>query len=131
MIKSNKQRRSEIMAARQHRAEKRQAQARQPDPHPLPQRFVAVDADALAEYNSYGAPAFVYRGYYEDQPFRCKDCGKEEVWPAARQKWWYEEAKGYPYSSAVRCKACRAQERARKAAARLAAGHGPTQAALH
>lgn len=130
-FKSNKQRRTKIMAARRERTALRQARNRTPEmcaPRPsLSRTMVPVDVSALAEYNSYGAPEFVYRACYEDQPFRCKDCDKEEIWPAERQKWWYEVAKGDPYSTAIRCKACRAKERARKAAARLAAGHIKTE----
>ena len=43
---------------------------------------------------------------------------------AAQQKWWYEEAGGYWFSTANRCRDCRAKERDRVAAARIAAGHG-------
>jgi len=50
--------------------------------------------------------------------FRCADCGKEEVWTGSQQKWWYEIAKGFVYSSAVRCRACRRKERARRDEAR-------------
>jgi hypothetical protein len=35
-----------------------------------------------------------------------------------QQKWWYETAKGDVFTKAVRCRACRTKERARKAAAR-------------
>lgn len=77
-----------------------------------------MNEGALARYNSYGAPQFVYRGYYVDAPFRCKDCGKEEVWTATQQKWWYEIAKGYVYSTATRCRSCRRKEQARRKEAR-------------
>jgi Probable zinc-ribbon domain len=68
---------------------------------------VRVNESALAPYNSYGDPEFVRAGHYSDRPFRCRDCGKDEVWTARQQKWWYEVAKGYVYSTAVRCRACR------------------------
>ena len=55
---------------------------------------VAVNSAALCPTNSYGAPHFVQRGYYQDQPFRCTDCGKQEIWTARQQRWWYELAKG-------------------------------------
>ena len=86
-------------------------------------RNVAVNESALKPANSYGAPQFVSRGYYEDVPFRCKICGKDEIWTAMQQKWWYEVAKGFIYSTAVRCRACRRKEQARKKDARLRAGH--------
>lgn len=86
-------------------------------------RNVSVNESALKPANSYGAPKFVMRGHYEDAPFRCKACGKDEVWTATQQKWWYEVAKGFIYSTAVRCRTCRRKEQARKAEARRRAGH--------
>jgi hypothetical protein len=84
----------------------------------LPPGAVAVNESLLAPYNSYGAPDYVIRGYYIDTPFRCASCGKEEIWKAAQQKWWYEVAKGYVYSTAKLCRNCRRSEQARKAQAR-------------
>jgi Probable zinc-ribbon domain len=77
-----------------------------------------VNEELLAPNNSYGAPDFVRRGYYVDQPFKCVDCGKEEIWTGSQQKWWYEVAKGFAYSTAIRCRLCRRKERARREAAR-------------
>jgi Probable zinc-ribbon domain len=79
---------------------------------------VAVNEELLAPNNSYGAPDFVTRGFYVDRPFRCKDCGKDQVWTATQQKWWYEVAKGFAWSTAIRCRACRRQEQERQANAR-------------
>src|SRR6266852_5856948 len=55
---------------------------------------IDVNPSALAPNNSYSRPVLVKRGYYLDQPFECRACGKQEVWTAAHQKWWYEVAKG-------------------------------------
>jgi len=44
--------------------------------------------------------------------------GREEVWTARQQKWWYEVAKGFVYSDAKLCRACRRRERDRRAEAR-------------
>jgi len=73
-------------------------------------RAAGVPADALladlgqqAPNNSYGPPR-----YYQDREFTCVDCGRQEIWTAAQQKWWYEVAKGSIYSGANRCRACRA-----------------------
>ncbi|MGA3844764.1 zinc-ribbon domain-containing protein [Ralstonia nicotianae] len=74
-------------------------------------RPLPVDRQRLAPCNSYGEPEFARRGYYVDLPFTCRDCASQEVWTAAQQKWWYEEAKGYVDSTAVRCLACRRQRR--------------------
>jgi hypothetical protein len=68
---------------------------------------VPVDASQLAPNNSYSPPS----GFYEDKPFTCVDCGKEEVWTAEQQKWWYEVAKGPIYSTAIRCRPCRKARR--------------------
>ena len=79
---------------------------------------VRVNVAALAPNNSYGAPRFVRLGHYEDQPFTCTGCGAEQVWTAWQQKWWYEVAKGYVYSTAKYCRACRHREQARRTEAR-------------
>ena len=79
---------------------------------------VRVNVAALAANNSYGVPRFVERGYYEDVPFTCSDCGSKEIWRAAQQKWWYEVMKGYVYSGAKLCRTCRRREQARRAEAR-------------
>lgn len=77
-----------------------------------------VNSALLGPNNSYGIPDYVERGYYLDKPFTCKDCGKQEVWSATQQKWWYELAKGDLWTIATRCRACRRHERERKAEAR-------------
>ena len=112
-MKSGKQRRAEIAAKR---AAKRESKP--PPAAPAPYRMVPVNKNLLAPNNSYGAPDFVRRGYYVDRPFRCIDCNKEEVWTGAQQKWWYEVAKGFAYSTAVRCRLCRRHQRARRDEAR-------------
>jgi hypothetical protein len=46
--------------------------------------------------------------YYFDKPFKCKDCGSDEVWKAYKQKDYFEERKGKHLSAiAIRCKPCR------------------------
>ena len=112
-MKSNKQRRQEIKARRLKRAEKRCADVNQPA-WMSPLNSVAADPKALSHNNTYGPlPA-----YYVDKPFICVSCGKEEVWTARRQKWWYEIAKGNINTIAVRCHACRQQEKQRRTEAR-------------
>jgi len=57
--------------------------------------------------------------FYEDVSFTCKDCGSHETWTATQQKWWYEVAGGLlDTTKAVRCRSCRAKEKARKTEAR-------------
>jgi Probable zinc-ribbon domain len=117
-MKSNRQRREEIGARRaQKRAVAARAQAVLGRARFSPGK-VRVKPEKLAPSNSYGTPEFVRRGYYEDQPFRCKDCGKGEVWTATQQKWWYEVAQGDVWTTAIRCRACRRKEAARRAEAR-------------
>jgi hypothetical protein len=115
---SGRERRKQIklrrVARTARRAELEQAARRRQ----LEARGVAVNEAALRPYSSYGAPQFVYRGYYVDTPFRCQACGKEEIWTATQQKWWYEIAKGYVYSIATRCRACRRREQVRRSEAR-------------
>jgi hypothetical protein len=116
-MKSNKQKRLELAAKRQRQEKKAVAIVKQTR-SPAPYGTVPVNPTALRPYNSYGAPIFVTRGFYSDQPFSCKACGKEDIWTATQQKWWYEIAKGEVWSGAIHCRACRRQEREQKAEAR-------------
>lgn len=86
---------------------------KQPPPGTAP-----CNPELMAPDGSYGVPEFVRLGYYTDQPFTCAGCGKQEVWRATQQKWWYEVAKGFAYSTANRCNACRRLERERQVEAR-------------
>jgi hypothetical protein len=68
-----------------------------------PPGSVPADQNALSHNNTYSAlPCF-----YVDTIVVCRRCGKEEVWPAHRQKWWYEIAKGNINTTAVFCRSCR------------------------
>ena len=113
-MKSGKQRRAELQAKRQARDAKAGAELLASKA----QEGVAVNAEKLSPYNSYGRPEFVERGYYVDKDFTCEGCGREEVWTARQQKWWYEVAKGFVYSGAKFCRACRRRERERQTEAR-------------
>lgn len=121
-MKSNKQRRAELKKLRAEREAKHKIKAialkQLQDREKIPTDAVLCDPNLLATYNSYGIPSFVDRGYYSDIPFQCVDCQKQEIWTAARQKWWYEVAKGDVYSQAKRCNACRKIESDRKIEAR-------------
>ena len=116
-MKSPKQRRQEIKARRLQRAERKACRVNA-RPVDRPVGTVVVTPTLLRPTTSYGIPEFVRRGYYQDRPFRCQDCGVEEIWTAAQQQGWYEEAQGDVWTTAVRCRPCRQQERARKAEAR-------------
>jgi Probable zinc-ribbon domain len=117
-MKSGKQRRAELKTKRKQREEKQQSLTTGPQPTPRLLGTAPVNENLLAPYKSYGAPDYVMRGYYQDFPFRCQGCGKEETWTAAQQKWWYEVSKGYVFSSAKLCRACRKKEQARRAEAK-------------
>jgi hypothetical protein len=97
-------------------AENKRAAAKSAGRAPGP--MVPVNAERLAPNNSYGVPDFVRRGYYLDIAFQCADCGVREVWTGAQQKWWYEVAQGFVYSTAVRCRRCRRKQRERRAEVR-------------
>lgn len=107
---SGKQKRARIMARRRQRRERAALVAVGCDSS---SGGLPVDEHLLswAGYRSYGVPDFVTRGHYVDRPFRCRDCGSQEVWTAAQQKWWYETAHGSLYTTAVRCRACRQERR--------------------
>jgi hypothetical protein len=115
-MKSNKQRRAEIMARRDQRKAR---SIKSPARVCFGREALAIDATMFPASDSYRAPEFVVRGYYLPHPFKCKCCGKEEIWTAAQQKWWYEKALGNWSAVAVRCRACRGQERVRKVQARV------------
>ncbi len=71
-----------------------------PENHP---NAVAANHSQLAHINTYlGLP-----DHYVDIVFQCRNCGKEEIWLAESQKWYYETAKGHIDSKAVLCHDCR------------------------
>ena len=69
----------------------------------LPEGAVIADLSQQVPNNSYGAPVL----FYIDKPFACIGCGKNEIWTAQQQQWYYEVAKGSLYATAVRCRSCR------------------------
>lgn len=86
---------------------------------PKNENRLPVDSSKLNMGNTYSSPP----KYYYDIEFTCEDCGLEQTWTAEQQKWWYEEAGGYFFATAVRCRSCREKERERKKQARINAGH--------
>ena len=118
VMKSVKQRRGVTKAQRNRRKAEGSRAAKKQERTLRPFLTVPVNEELLAPNNSYGAPDFVTRGFYVDRPFRCKDCGKDQLWTATQQKWWYEVAKGFAWSTAIRCRACRRKEQERRANAR-------------
>ena len=116
-MKSGKQRRAELDAKRQVRAAKTEVE-RKARRATVVAREVQVNVGELAPWKSYSEPQFVRRGYYVDEPFRCRDCCKDEIWTATQQKWWYEVAKGDVFTRARRCRTCRRIERERRNEAR-------------
>ena len=49
--------------------------------------------------------------WYEDMPFTCRACGRDEIWTARQQHWWYEVAQGPIESTARLCRPCRNAKR--------------------
>ena len=124
---SGRQRRNEIKqhrASKKARAENLLLRKQRAERERFLRGKVLVNSSLLSPTNSYSIPDYVERGYYEDRPFRCRDCGKEEVWTATQQKWWYEIAKGDVFATAIRCRPCRRRERERKATARQVSSEG-------
>jgi hypothetical protein len=64
---------------------------------------IRADPEKLAHINTYGE----LPDFYIDRPFECRKCGREEIWRAADQKWYYEETKGHIDAKAVECHDCR------------------------
>ncbi len=115
-IKSGKQRRTELTVKRQERAA---AEANRLADIEKTRRekllaggaITPVNREALSPNRSYDYPDFVKRGHYCGVLFSCVDCGKEELWTAGQQKWWYEVAKGDLWTTARRCRTCRRRKR--------------------
>ncbi|WP_300451714.1 zinc-ribbon domain containing protein [Accumulibacter sp.] len=118
MMRSGKQKREALRVRRRRRQQRQEDRRRQTGRPALPARTVPVSPERLAELPWPGAPDFIRRGYYEDLPFVCVDCGAACIWFAQRQKWWYEVADGDLASTARRCAACRARARERRRLAR-------------
>jgi len=68
----------------------------------IPHEAIGADMTKNALHNSYWPKA-----WYRDEQFKCKDCGRDEVWTAESQRWWFEVAKGQINSGATRCRPCR------------------------
>jgi hypothetical protein len=123
-MKSNRQRRAEIML---RRLEKRLVNSANnkylkgvslASQYDRPHGSVPVNTANLSPNNSYGIPEFVKLGFYIDMTFTCQHCGTPQIWTAQQQHWWYELAKGDVWTVAVLCRPCRIKERERKALAR-------------
>jgi hypothetical protein len=117
-MKSGRQRRAQILERRRRLARISKPTSRAPwhEPDAVPRGALPADQAKLSHDNTYGPrPRF-----YADREFTCADCGKAEVWTAADQKWWYEEAKGKIASQANRCRDCRRKRRLRRSQERRA-----------
>ena len=111
-MKSNKQRVTEIKAARLKRAERRNPKF-DPTKYPVPEHAIPADQTKLV---TVGTEALVdFPIYYLDKPYVCTSCGSTELWTAKQQKWWYEVAQGAIETTVAHCRACRKQMREDKA----------------
>ncbi|PTT89930.1 hypothetical protein DBR42_06915 [Pelomonas sp. HMWF004] len=124
-MKSNKQRRAEIKQLRLERAARATAHVQgvdRLDPRALRTLGAEIaDQEALARHNAPSA-CISRPEFYVDRPFRCRDCGSQEVWTAKQQKWWYETIGAKLDSRANRCLPCRRQRRAAIAKAQAVPG---------
>jgi hypothetical protein len=103
---SDKRKKRKFAAKRQQRRQKRLAESgRLAGRVEFPPGAVLADRSQQVPNNSYSPPP----EYYVDVEFTCKVCGRQEVWTAEQQKWYYEVAKGSLYGTAVRCRECRRQ----------------------
>ena len=120
-MKSGKQRKTEIKAARLVAATRREAVLKRSELTTMLMRGgVVVDVLQI----SRGSTFDVWPKMYVDYAFICRDCSAPEVWTAAQQKWWFEVAHGPFGTRAVRCRACRVIERARVQEARRVSEEG-------
>ena len=69
----------------------------------MPDGAIAADPLKQVPNGSYDPPPL----WYVDKDFVCIQCGIEETWTSEQQKWYYEEAKGSLYATAIRCRKCR------------------------
>ena len=90
---------------RQHKKKKN------PLPKGMPEGAIVADISKQVPNGSYDPPPL----WYFDKDFFCVDCGTEETWTAAQQKWYYEEANGTLYATAKRCHDCRMKIKEAKA----------------
>jgi hypothetical protein len=54
------------------------------------------------------------RYFYVDQERSCVECGRDFVFSASEQKFWYEDLKFHFDSVAIRCQECRRKQRTKK-----------------
>ncbi|MCL2713886.1 MAG: zinc-ribbon domain-containing protein [Alphaproteobacteria bacterium] len=74
---------------------------------PVP-RMVLANRDVLTLHNKLPGDLPTY---YMNRLFTCHDCGKEEIWTAREQRWWFEVLHRSIRSVALRCSACRKARR--------------------
>ena len=77
----------------------RRRKKKNPLPNGMPLGAIAADRSKQVPNGLYDPPPL----WYVDKDFVCVDCGSEETWTAEQQKWYYEEATGTLYASAIRC----------------------------
>ena len=111
-MKSNKQRRLEIMKKRRRKSElEKQKFLKTLNPYNFkPRESVNADHSKLAHNSHY----CVLPLFYIDKEFKCRDCNAYSTWTAKSQKWWYEIAKGRIESYAIHCRDCRIKRKEKK-----------------
>jgi hypothetical protein len=78
----------------------------------IPLDAIEADPSQMNLGNTYSRPP----EYYLDYVYKCCGCGKKSIWTAEQQKWWYEVAKGFIHSVAIRCDECRLKIKNKKLA---------------
>ncbi|MCB9940217.1 MAG: zinc-ribbon domain containing protein [Planctomycetaceae bacterium] len=101
---SDKRKKKKFAEKREQRRLKRLAdEGRLVNGKEVPLGAVLADQSQQVPNRSYSPPPT----YYVDVEFTCCDCGRDEVWTARQQKWYYEVAKGSLFATAIRCRGCR------------------------
>jgi len=75
-------------------------------PGDVPSDAIPASLEVIARWRS-GLSTFGRAPFYQDIKFTCEDCGKQCVWTAQDQRYWYEVVHGSPYSEPRRCSDCR------------------------
>lgn len=79
----------------------------------IPADAIPVDPDKVIPGSAWSPVTF-----YQDQPFRCRDCGVSGVWKADDQRWYFETVRVPHNRSATRCLPCRRIHNEHKARSR-------------
>jgi hypothetical protein len=100
-MKSNKQRRQKIRVRRLQRVGRKACRVNTSSVDHLIDTMTVTLA-LLLRNHSDSILNFAQHSYYQNRPFRCENCGVEELWTAAKQQQWYKVAQGETWTTAIR-----------------------------